>query len=341
MDAAPIDAAPPAAELPPEPPTVVVQAVEAFSAEPLPSNVVVVPGAGRGARTPIAEVEVEEIPVERRTRRIDDDIDAQLLPIFLEEAQELVPAVGQTLRDWQEHPENPAAGHALQRVLHTLKGSARMCGAMALGELTHSMETRVENALGLPQPPGQPVRGPGDVLRPHGPPVRPAAESGRTRRADLHRSRGGGVRRRRVPGHRDACSRARRGAASRRARRGCAGARTGRRRAGRAAAPTGSRRRRAVPRHAARPRRHGRPPGQRGRRGVDRALAHRRRTAHVEGRAVGPHRERHPPARPAARDRDRGRSRRCSRSSPRRRRRTSISIRSSSTASRASRSSRG
>jgi chemosensory pili system protein ChpA (sensor histidine kinase/response regulator) len=114
-----------------------------------PSNVVAFPAAAAEPEAPLVEVEVEEIPVERRTRRIEDDIDAQLLPIFMEEAQELVPAVGQTLRDWREHPENHAAGHALQRVLHTLKGSARMCGAMALGELTHSMETRVENALTL------------------------------------------------------------------------------------------------------------------------------------------------------------------------------------------------
>ncbi|MGH8699192.1 MAG: Hpt domain-containing protein, partial [Burkholderiales bacterium] len=100
-----------------------------------------------GAEPPA--VEVEEIPVERRTRRLDDDIDADLLPVFLEEAQELVPAVGQGLRDWRSNPGNAAAGNALQRTLHTLKGSARMCGAMALGELTHHMETRVESALTL------------------------------------------------------------------------------------------------------------------------------------------------------------------------------------------------
>ncbi len=94
-------------------------------------------------------VTVEEIPVERRQRRLDDDIDPELLPIFLEEAHDLIPAVGQGLRDWRASPENAAAGHGLQRVLHTLKGSARMCGAMALGELTHSMETKVENALAL------------------------------------------------------------------------------------------------------------------------------------------------------------------------------------------------
>jgi chemosensory pili system protein ChpA (sensor histidine kinase/response regulator) len=98
-------------------------------------------------------VQVEEIPVERRTRRLDDDLDQELLLIFLEEAQELVPAVGQGLRDWRTNPGNAAPGHALQRTLHTLKGSARMCGAMALGELTHHMETRVENALALKELP--------------------------------------------------------------------------------------------------------------------------------------------------------------------------------------------
>ncbi len=103
--------------------------------------------APQAARGP--DVTVEEIPVERRQRRLDDDIDPELLPIFLEEAHDLIPSVGQGLRDWRASPENAAAGHGLQRVLHTLKGSARMCGAMALGELTHSMETKVENALAL------------------------------------------------------------------------------------------------------------------------------------------------------------------------------------------------
>jgi chemosensory pili system protein ChpA (sensor histidine kinase/response regulator) len=92
------------------------------------------------------EAETEELSLERRQRRLDDDLDPELLQIFLDEAHELVPAVGAALRDWRDHPDNPALGQALQRVLHTLKGSARMAGAMALGELTHHMETRAENA---------------------------------------------------------------------------------------------------------------------------------------------------------------------------------------------------
>ena len=96
---------------------------------------------------PLEDLDAEEIQEERRRRRLDDDIDPELLQIFLDEAHELVPAVGGALRDWRENGDNPQLGQALQRVLHTLKGSARMAGAMALGELTHRMETRVENAL--------------------------------------------------------------------------------------------------------------------------------------------------------------------------------------------------
>ncbi len=95
------------------------------------------------------DFETEEISLERRQRRLDDDIDPELLQIFIDEAHELVPAVGAALRDWRDHPDNPTLGQGLQRVLHTLKGSARMAGAMALGELTHHMETRAENALSV------------------------------------------------------------------------------------------------------------------------------------------------------------------------------------------------
>ncbi len=86
---------------------------------------------------------------ERRQERLDDEIDEQLLPIFIEEANELMPRIGEELRAWAEGGD----AQALQRSLHTLKGSARMAGAMALGQLTHSMETRVENALQLPSIP--------------------------------------------------------------------------------------------------------------------------------------------------------------------------------------------
>ncbi|HXZ54873.1 MAG TPA: Hpt domain-containing protein [Burkholderiales bacterium] len=103
------------------------------------------PAAEEGA---LEDLELEITP-ERRQRRLDDDLDPELMQIFLDEAHELVPSVGAAMRDWRDNPDNPALGQALQRVLHTLKGSSRMAGAMAMGELTHHMETRVENALAV------------------------------------------------------------------------------------------------------------------------------------------------------------------------------------------------
>jgi chemosensory pili system protein ChpA (sensor histidine kinase/response regulator) len=94
------------------------------------------------------------LPAERRQRRMRDDIDPQLMPLFLEETSELMPAIGSALRDWRSNPGDAGIGQSLQRLLHTLKGGARMAGAMGIGELTHRIETRVEHALALKTLPG-------------------------------------------------------------------------------------------------------------------------------------------------------------------------------------------
>jgi chemosensory pili system protein ChpA (sensor histidine kinase/response regulator) len=90
-------------------------------------------------------LQVPPRPKEKRTVR--DDIDADLLPVFLDEARELLPQMGADLRDWKASPQDRNAADAVKRALHTLKGSARMAGAIRLGELTHLMESRIEYAL--------------------------------------------------------------------------------------------------------------------------------------------------------------------------------------------------
>ena len=86
-------------------------------------------------------------PRPKDKRVVRDDVDSTLLPIFLEEAHELLPQMSADLRAWIANPEQRAAADALKRGLHTLKGSARMAGAIRLGELTHLMESRIEYAL--------------------------------------------------------------------------------------------------------------------------------------------------------------------------------------------------
>jgi chemosensory pili system protein ChpA (sensor histidine kinase/response regulator) len=77
---------------------------------------------------------------------VKDELDEQLLPIFLEEAAELTEAITENLRNWRSNPSDVEASRALHRLFHTLKGSARMAGAMTLGEITHAIEARVEQA---------------------------------------------------------------------------------------------------------------------------------------------------------------------------------------------------
>ncbi|WP_227470219.1 Hpt domain-containing protein [Massilia sp. YMA4] len=94
-----------------------------------------------------AEVEVLVLPPgsDALATPVDDELDPDLLPVFLEEGADLLPQVGAALRAWQQAPQDVEHAQTLQRVLHTLKGSARMAGAMRLGQHAHEIETHVES----------------------------------------------------------------------------------------------------------------------------------------------------------------------------------------------------
>ena len=80
---------------------------------------------------------------------VSDAIDAELFPIFEEEAEELLGQLATRLQDWARHPADPQAPAGAMRTLHTLKGGARLAGAMRLGELVHRLESRIENLTAL------------------------------------------------------------------------------------------------------------------------------------------------------------------------------------------------
>lgn len=119
---------------------------------PLPEPPVTVEFGPQG--TALAEAELVPLATEAGSRStvqdIDDDIDVQdtidadLFPIFADEAQELLPQLGGALRQWTARPDNTSARGEVLRTLHTLKGSARLAGALRLGEMAHRMETAVE-----------------------------------------------------------------------------------------------------------------------------------------------------------------------------------------------------
>ena len=129
-----------------------------------------------------------------------DAIDAELFPIFEEEAEELLPQLAAKLRDWVRRPGEATHPAACMRTLHTLKGGARLAGAMRLGEMAHRLETRIEHVLAQ-----QPVSAPDvetlqiygdalsqtfDALRQPDTPAAPQPVVGAPRAAEPERARG-------------------------------------------------------------------------------------------------------------------------------------------------------
>ncbi|MET0382510.1 MAG: Hpt domain-containing protein [Burkholderiaceae bacterium] len=100
-----------------------------------------------GHRTGIAASDMEA-PAFAQDLDAHDAIDPELFEIFTEEAHELLPTVAAHLRAWEESPETPAEAFGALRALHTLKGSARLAGAMRLGELAHRLESAFEERVG-------------------------------------------------------------------------------------------------------------------------------------------------------------------------------------------------
>jgi chemosensory pili system protein ChpA (sensor histidine kinase/response regulator) len=105
------------------------------------------PAAGAERVTPVER----EVAIEG-TEDIDaiDAVDAELFPIFEEEGQDLLPQLASQLRDWARRPSESSHAAACMRTLHTLKGGARLAGAMRLGEMAHRLETRIEQLLADP-----------------------------------------------------------------------------------------------------------------------------------------------------------------------------------------------
>ena len=66
--------------------------------------------------------------------------DVELFAVFSEEAAELLPELQYLLGQWRQTPWDESLLPPLMRLLHTLKGSARMGGVMSLGERLHAIE---------------------------------------------------------------------------------------------------------------------------------------------------------------------------------------------------------
>ncbi|MFQ5994764.1 MAG: Hpt domain-containing protein [Acidiferrobacterales bacterium] len=83
-------------------------------------------------------------PSVTRGARLEEDIDPELVDVFLEEATDLLATIEEALRHWRGDQNDAQALEDLKRGLHTLKGGARMASAMVVGNLAHTTEDLVK-----------------------------------------------------------------------------------------------------------------------------------------------------------------------------------------------------
>jgi len=76
---------------------------------------------------------------------VDEEPDAELIEIFLEEADEILEQASIAKQQWIDNSADASALDELQRCLHTLKGGARMAGLTGVGNLSHELESVYED----------------------------------------------------------------------------------------------------------------------------------------------------------------------------------------------------
>ncbi|SCX74002.1 Hpt domain-containing protein [Variovorax sp. EL159] len=123
-----------------------LQALRDIAAAPMPTEVAMRAEAARPLQQVVVGNNLADVALDDSEDAIDlaDAVDVDLFPIFEEEAAELLPQLGEALRQWAHHPDDSAPRASVLRTLHTLKGSARLAGAMRLGERAHRMESEIE-----------------------------------------------------------------------------------------------------------------------------------------------------------------------------------------------------
>lgn len=101
-----------------------------------------------------ASADIEEstssVEVKEKTRaqisalELDIDLDPDTLDvieIFMDEAQELLAELDAALHQWEQNPHDQSQSAEIQRIMHTLKGGARLANLTAIGDECHDFES--------------------------------------------------------------------------------------------------------------------------------------------------------------------------------------------------------
>ena len=92
-----------------------------------------------------SQQEPDQKPAEERSASIiDAELDQEIVGVFVEEADDIVSSIEESVLAWQSNPAQVELADRIKRDLHTLKGGARMAGFNALGELAHAIESLID-----------------------------------------------------------------------------------------------------------------------------------------------------------------------------------------------------
>ncbi len=122
-------------------------------AETLFADAARAPAGPRVVPTPAAPPFVAAPSSESGTPAADCDPcpeDQEMLGVFLEEARDLLDVIDSRFRAWQLAPQDIGQLDAINRLLHTLKGGARLTGLRGIGNLSHALETRLTGVANGP-----------------------------------------------------------------------------------------------------------------------------------------------------------------------------------------------
>jgi chemosensory pili system protein ChpA (sensor histidine kinase/response regulator) len=98
--------------------------------------------------TPVAQPSAQ---IARLAEASSEEVDAELLDIFIEEAHEVLATIQGQLPQLASHPHDRETLTTIRRSFHTLKGSGRMVGLGELGEAAWSVEQVMNRWLQLEQ----------------------------------------------------------------------------------------------------------------------------------------------------------------------------------------------
>jgi len=138
-----------AAELPPDFGAAATETVDSESDDDFEAmadaTTVNTPLSGEPVPTPFMPMPIPTAAMAVDQGDDDDEIDIEILEIFLEEAGDLLEAIDEAIHHWGDDRRNGFYLDDLQRLLHTLKGGARLAGLKNLGNLSHNFETFLIN----------------------------------------------------------------------------------------------------------------------------------------------------------------------------------------------------